>query len=178
MCARAEREACAGNLRNPPEAAKHGVAAGHHAAAEEVHHRGTDLRGSVDGVGVGERAKQGVAFGAIVSGNGATRGPGVEDRGSVTNGHKGVPKLLLSSCGLWALDDGFCGSAEERLDCRSTHFRGGIAGGAGFIGGLGDRGVRKRRLNGGEFGGFRLSIGDRGRIGGDQLWGSGRWGPQ
>ena len=103
----AERKPRAGNLRDPPEATKRGVAAGHHAAADIVHHCGADLGGRINGVGVREGTKQRVAFRAVVGGDGATCGIGVEGRGAVAGGHEGEPEFLLARRGSGTFHGGF-----------------------------------------------------------------------
>ena len=112
----AEREACASDLRNPPEFAKRGMAAGHHAPADVIHHGRTDLRGGVHCVGVCEGTEQRVAFGAVVSGKGAACGIGVEGGGAVADGHEGVPELLLTRRGERALHARLDRGVGERLD--------------------------------------------------------------
>src|ERR1700688_3880137 len=92
----AEGEACARNLGNPPEASECGMAAGHHTAAEIIHDGRADLRGRVDGVGVREGAEQRVALCAVITGDGAAGGVGVEGSGTVSGGHEGVPEFLLT----------------------------------------------------------------------------------
>ncbi len=87
------------------------MAAGHHAAADVIHHGRADLRGRVDRVGVGERAKQRVAFGAVIAGDGASRRVSVERRGAVTYRHEGVPEFLLTRCGHGT----FHGRLESRI---------------------------------------------------------------
>src|SRR5437899_10088125 len=106
----AERQARASDLGNPPEFAKRGMAAGHHAAADVVHHCGAYLRSGVNGVGVSERTEQRVSFGAVVSGKGATRGVGVKGGGAMADGHEGVPEFLLARRGKRAFHGWFeCG---------------------------------------------------------------------
>ena len=95
----AEREARARDLRNPPEFAERGMAAGQHAAANVIHHGGADLRGGVKCIRVSERTEQRIAFVAIVSGKGAARGVCVKDGGAVADSHKGVPEFLLARRG-------------------------------------------------------------------------------
>ncbi len=87
------------------------MAAGHHAAADVIHHGRADLRGRVDGVGVRERAEQRVAFRAVIAGDGAASGVGVESRGAVTDGHKGVPEFMLTRRGHGT----FHGRLESRI---------------------------------------------------------------
>jgi hypothetical protein len=94
-----EGEACAGELRNPPKFAKRGMAAGHHAAADVIHYGRADLRGCVNRVGMRERAEQRVAFRAVVAGDSAARGVGVEGSSAVANGDEGVPEFLLARRG-------------------------------------------------------------------------------
>jgi len=107
----AEGEARASDLRNPPEAAERWVGAGHHAAADVIQHGRADLRGRVDRVGVRERAEQRIAFRAVISGDGAASGVGVESCGAVADGHKGVPELLLARRGHGT----FHGRLESRI---------------------------------------------------------------
>jgi len=99
MHASAEGEACACNLGNPPEAAEHGVAAGHHAAADIVHDGGADLGGGVEGVGMREGPEERVALAAVILGDGVAGGPGVKGGGAVACGHEGVPERLLARRG-------------------------------------------------------------------------------
>ena len=75
------------------------MGAGHHAAADIIQHGRADLRGRVDRVGVREGAEQRVAFRAVISGDGAAGGVGVESGGAVTDGHEGVPEFLLARRG-------------------------------------------------------------------------------
>jgi len=112
----AEREARASDLRNPPEFTKRGMAAGHHAPADIIHYGRADLRGGVHSVGVCEGAEQWVAFGAVVSGEGAACGIGVERGGAVADGHEGVPELLLTRRGERALHGRLDRGVGERLD--------------------------------------------------------------
>ena len=106
-----EGEACACNLRNPPEFAKSGMSAGHHSTAHVIHHSRADLRGCVDRVGVREGAKERVAFRAVVAGDSAARGVGVEYGGAVADSHEGVPEFLLAWGGHRAFHCGFYGTA-------------------------------------------------------------------
>ena len=112
----AEREACASDLRNPPEFAKRGMAAGHHAPADIIHYGRADLRGGVHSVGVCEGAEQWVAFGAVVSREGAACRIGVERGGAVADGHEAVPELLLTRRGERALHGRLDRGVGERLD--------------------------------------------------------------
>jgi len=105
----AEGEARAGDLRNPPKATKRWMAAGHHAAANIIHYGWADLRGRVDRVGVGEGTEQRIAFRAVVAGDGAAGGVGVEGSGAVSDGHEGVPEFLLTRRGQ--------GTFHGRLEC-------------------------------------------------------------
>ena len=106
----AEREARASDLGNPPEFAKRGMAAGHHAAADVIHHCGAYLRSGVNGVGVSEGTKHGVGFRAVISREGTTRGVGVKGGGAVADGHEGVPEFLLAGRGKRAFHGRFeCG---------------------------------------------------------------------
>src|SRR5882762_11396859 len=139
----AEREARASDLRNPPEFAKRGVAAGHHAATDVIHHCGAYLRSGVNGVGVSEGTKHGVAFRAVISREGTTRGVGVKGGGAVADGHEGVPEFLLARRGKRAFHGRLDRGIREWLDSDGAGFGGGF--------GFGDRGVRKR---GRDFGGF------------------------
>ena len=113
----AEGEACAGNLRNPPEAAERWVAAGHHAAADVIHHGWADLRGRVDRVGMRERAKQRVAFRAVVAGDGASGRVSVERGGAVADGHEGVPEFLLTRRGHGTFHGRLESRIREWFDC-------------------------------------------------------------
>jgi len=112
----AEREACASDLRNPPEFTKRRMAAGHHATADIIHHGRADLSGGVDGVGVCKGTEQRVAFGAVVTGKGAARGIRVEGGGAVADGHEGIPEFLLTRRGKRAFHGRLDRGVREWLD--------------------------------------------------------------
>jgi len=112
----AEREAGARDLRNPPETPKGGMAAGHQPTADIIHYGWADLCCRIDRIGVRKRAEQRVAFRAVVAGDGAASGVGVEGGGAVADGHKGVPEFLLSRRGHGTFHGRFDSSTRERLD--------------------------------------------------------------
>src|ERR1700719_3319093 len=122
----AEGEACAGDLGNPPEATERGMAAGHHAAADIIHDGWAYFRGGGGGAGVREGTEQRVAFRAVVAGDGAAGGVGVESGGAVADGHEGVPEFLLTRRGQRAFHDRFDRGTGERLDGRGARFNGGF----------------------------------------------------
>ena len=134
MYTSAEGEACAGDLRNPPETAEGGVAAGHQAAADVIHHGWADLRGRVDRVGVGEGTEQRIAFRAVVAGDGAAGGVGVEGSGAVSYGHEGVPKCLLTPRGNRSFHGRLERGIREWLDGDGARLSGGFGFGDGRVG--------------------------------------------
>lgn len=142
----AEGKAGARDLRNPPEFAERGMAAGHEAAADVIHDGRTRLRGRVDGAGVREGTKQRIAFRAVVARDGAARGVCIEGGGAVADGHEGVPEFLLTRRGKRAFHGRLDRGVRERLDGRGACFRGDF----GFRNGC----VRKSRVCGGVFGGI------------------------
>ena len=92
------------------------MAAGHHAAASVIHYGRADLRGGVDGVGVREGTEKRIAFRAVIAGDGAARGVGVESGGAVADNHEGVPEFLLARRGPGAFQDRLDRGTRERLD--------------------------------------------------------------
>ena len=112
----AEGQAGASDLRNPPEAAKRWMAAGHQSAADVIHYGRADLRGRVDCVGVREGSKQRVTFSAVVARDGATRGVGVEGGGAVAYDHEGVPEFLLARRGHGTFHGQLERGIRERFD--------------------------------------------------------------
>jgi len=107
----AEGEAGARDLRNPPETAKRGMAAGHQPAPDVIHYGRADLCGSVDRIGVRKGAEQRVTFRAVVAGDGEAGGVSVEGGGAVADGHEGVPEFLLTRRGHGT----FHGRLESRI---------------------------------------------------------------
>jgi len=85
--------------------------AGQHAAADVIHNCRADLGGRIDSVGVREGAKQRIAFRAVIAGDGAAGGIGVEGGGAVPDGYEGVPEFLLARCGSGTFHSGLQRSA-------------------------------------------------------------------
>jgi len=110
------------------------VAAGHHAAADVIHYGWADLRGRVDRVGVGEGTKQGVAFRAVVTGDGAAGRVGVEGSGAVSDGHEGVPEFLLTRRGQGTFHSRLERGIRERFDGDGARLSGGFGFGDGRVG--------------------------------------------
>lgn len=147
MNASGEREAGPADLRNPPEAAKQRMIAGHHAMADVIHNGRTNLRGGVERIGMGEGAKEWIAFRAIARGDGAPCGVSIKGGGAVTCGNQSVPDLAFTSGFVGGTHYWLRGTVDERLR------RGRLDGsGRGFGLGKGSIGQRGRG---------RLSVGTR-----------------
>ena len=112
----AEREAGARDLGNPPETAKRGMAAGHQPAADVIHYGWADLCCRIDRIGVRKRAEERVAFRAVIAGDGATSGVGVEGGSAMADGHEGVPEFLLTRRGQGTFHGRLDGGIREWLD--------------------------------------------------------------
>ena len=98
------------------------MAAGHHSAAEIIHYGRADLRGCVDRVGVREGAEERIAFCAVITGDGAPGGIGVEGGGAVSGGHEGVPEFLLTRRWHGAFHGRLEGGIREGLDSGGARF--------------------------------------------------------
>lgn len=96
MEAGAEGHAGSRHLRNPPHLAHPEVIASHHPITQVIHYQRTDLRGRVDGSGMGKGSQQRIGLRAISARKGAPGRPGVKTCRSMAGCHQAVPDFFLS----------------------------------------------------------------------------------